>query len=635
MVARQRLVRTAALAASVALLTACAKKDIQVDPVRETAYPNTSPSPGSGPWPSTKVDFTKGMLLVSDGTDTVTIGDQRVKFPTTVTDAAWSPDGSRVTFVDAQNNISTSRPDGTDRLVLTVHNANIKRSRPAWQKSQIVFTETTGSAKALVMSVPANGSRQDPAEVEITGMFGSDDGKPMYGSSPSATPDNGPGREMAFQNDSGTSPEVWVADLNGRSPWAVKVATGTEPAISPDGTRVAYVNSKGQIEIAAADHDNPKPVQFTSGVKTPTHLVWSYDGTRLAFQTPSDIESVSTKLAKPGTANPTTKIFGSTGVPTFLGQQHDRVVRFAGSDPIATAIAASKSRWQTTPTFAPNESGRTASTATLTGVKNLSVVLGGANNINYGPLLFTSGATLDSRTKAEFKRIFGKVTGADSGPEILILGGTDVVPTAVEAELKTMGYHTTRLAGSKASTIAASIVTPAQYADAVFVANSTNAAAIASVASMGRGATTLLLAEGRTLPEPAKTFLNGLDKESKVYILDADARGALAAFWKGKQTELTGTMLEQFGGSVDRAILVDRSSTADVLLAISLSRTTGAPIIAVDPKAGIDAATEKWLQHSAGNLDTVYVVDAASGIRGDLERKVAGLISGPLGYAIG
>jgi WD40-like Beta Propeller Repeat len=633
MVARQRLVLSAALAASVALLTACAKNDVQVDPPHETAWPNTSPSPGAAPWPSTKVPYAKGMLLVSDGTDTVTIGEQRVRFPTTVTDASWSPDGSRLAFVDADNNISTSRPDGTDRLVLTRSRTGVHRARPVWLQSEIVFTEF-GTSTPSLMSIPANASGQDTDEHEYTLPLADQGDEHMYASSPSAAAAPGPGREFAFQTESSPRPEVWVADLNGRSPWSVKVANGTQPALSPDGTKLAYVDTKGQIEVVAVDRDNAKPQQITFGVKSPTHLVWTYDGTRLAFQTPTDIESVSAKVASGATSNPATKIFGGSGVPTFLGQQRDRVVRFTRSDVIATAIAASKSRWETQPTFQPTESSRTASVATLTGLKNLPVVLGGASSISYGPLLFTSGTTLDSRTKTELKRLFGKAAG-DNAPEILILGGPDIVPVAVEAEVKQMGYHTTRLAGSKASEIAAGTVAPGQYADALFVANATNTAAIAAVASMGPGATTLLLTDGRTLPPSAKNFLTGLDKSSKVYALDADARAALASFWKGTLTELTGSMLEAFGGGATRAILVDRSSPADVLLAISLSRTTGAPVLAIDPEAGIDAATQTWLQHSAGSLDTVYIVDASGHIRGELERKVAGLVSGPLGYAIG
>jgi hypothetical protein len=75
------------MAASVALLTtACAK-----------AGPSTvDENHPTGGATSADAPLTAGALLISDGSDTVTIGGKAVKFPSTVTDAAWSPDGSRI-----------------------------------------------------------------------------------------------------------------------------------------------------------------------------------------------------------------------------------------------------------------------------------------------------------------------------------------------------------------------------------------------------------------------------------------------------------------------------------------------------------------------------------------------------------
>ena len=86
---RQRVVRAAAVGASVVLLAAACGKP--------------AGNQGTGEDGGTEVggliaSLTAGTLLISDGTDQVRIGDGTVKFPTKVTDAAWSPDGSRILF---------------------------------------------------------------------------------------------------------------------------------------------------------------------------------------------------------------------------------------------------------------------------------------------------------------------------------------------------------------------------------------------------------------------------------------------------------------------------------------------------------------------------------------------------------
>src|ERR1700730_14350918 len=105
MLVRQRLVRTAAAAASVALIAACG---VKANATNGGATPADS-----------AVAYAVGMMAVSNGTDTVDIAGRRVTFPTTVTDAAWSPDGSRLAFVDRDGNIATAHLDGSGLIVLT------------------------------------------------------------------------------------------------------------------------------------------------------------------------------------------------------------------------------------------------------------------------------------------------------------------------------------------------------------------------------------------------------------------------------------------------------------------------------------------------------------------------------------
>ena len=66
-----------------------------------------------------------GLALISDGTAVVRVGDQKVTFPTTVTDAVFSADGSRIAFVNGDGNIATARPDGKGMKVLTAKAAGV------------------------------------------------------------------------------------------------------------------------------------------------------------------------------------------------------------------------------------------------------------------------------------------------------------------------------------------------------------------------------------------------------------------------------------------------------------------------------------------------------------------------------
>ena len=161
-VVRQRLVRTAAAAAaSVALLAACGAK---VDAGRASADPSGS---------TAATTYTAGMIAVSNGSDTVDFGGRKVKFPTTVTDAAWSPDGSRLAFIDHDGNIATAHPDGTSIVVLTKKADGVVRSRPAWSGASVLYTEKVGAKAPTTMyayATPATESAETSVRRASTGI---------------------------------------------------------------------------------------------------------------------------------------------------------------------------------------------------------------------------------------------------------------------------------------------------------------------------------------------------------------------------------------------------------------------------------------------------------------------------------
>ncbi|GEM_PF-5978923 len=645
MVVRQRLARSAAIAASVALLAACAKANA----------PAHGGPDGSGSV-SSAAGYSAGMLLVSNGTNTVVIGDRKVTFSTTVTDAAWSPDGSRLAFVDGNGNIATARPDGSGLLVLTQHADGVVRSRPAWSGPLLIFAEKTGQGAWLLRQVAANASNTSYQQGEVQAWLGEAhavDGNTDHtidegaGSSPSAKPDDrGNGKEVALQRQGAKGPEVWVADLNQRTPYQSKLADGSEPALSSDGSKVAYVDPNGQIKVVDPTTQNAKPVQITFRATSPSHLTWSPDGTHVAFQTPTEVQSVAADIPAGATANPSTQISATTGVPSYLRPQSDKVTRVTGADPVETSVAGSQLRWPTRKNAFQAQSDSGATGVVLAGTTNLPAMLAGAQMVEWGPLLFTSGATLDPRTAAEITRVLGAVQPDSFVPTVTILGGTDVVSAQAENAVKALGYATERVNGADPYTMA--VVAAGKPADAkmVLVVDAADPAGYASaISDLGAySQQTVLLTNGSTLPDGVKTFLNGIPKTTKVYAVGAGAQAALATSWSGRPSTLqvtpyvganpgatTALLLKTYGGSAQHLVVVDKSSTTDLITAIGVARPYGAPVLVVDSKAGIDDATRAWLDASSASINDVIIVDSAGAISADFAHTLGALLCGPLG----
>jgi hypothetical protein len=413
------------MAASVALLTtACAKPA----PPPSTVDQNRPAGGGA-------TALTAGALLISDGSDTVTIAGQAVKFPSTVTDAAWSPDGSRIAYIDGDGNVATARPDGTDVLVLTTTDTAVVRSRPSWSRDWVYYAEKKNDGTSTLMSVSLNGCDRNgaPGGGQPWGMD-TGNGTSYVDLSPSSAFTRKPQR-LAFQHNEPSGPQIWINDTNQRNPYTHKVTQGSDPAISADGQRLAYVGPNGQIYLKGLTTESDVSVQITFGADHPTRLTWNPDGQHIAYETPSDIEQVG---ASPGAnANPATTLSPKPGVPAFLTAARNTLADITGADPVALSIAASQARWPSESTFRYDPMGfvGSAGSATLaTPDQALSASLVASNG---GPLLFTSGTSLDPRTKAELQRIFGR-PGVYGFPTIDIVDNG--VSSSVVQQFKAMGY---------------------------------------------------------------------------------------------------------------------------------------------------------------------------------------------------
>jgi WD40-like Beta Propeller Repeat len=424
LVVRQRLTRAAAVGASVVLLAAACGKP---------GPGGTGEEPGGTEVGGLIASLTAGALLVSDGTDQVRIGDQTVTFPTKVTDAAWSPDGSQIAFVDGDGNISASRIDGTGRRVLTKATSGVVRSRPSWSRDLIFFAEKRADGTSTLVAVPGNGCPAAglPADAKDWDMD-TGDGTSYVDLSPSASLGKGPSR-VAFQHDEPNGSEVWFNDTHQRQPATYKVTKGSEPALLTDGSKLAFVGANGQIYVKAGTTD---PVQITFGADKPHRLSWTPDGKQIAYATGAGVEAVG--ISPGANSNPATKLSDKPGVPAFLPAQRDTVSRVNGADPIAVAIAASQVRWPGVSNFFPSQDSNPAYYVSLT---TPEAVTADSAQQTHGPNLLTAGNALDPRTAAELQRLFGRV---GNGGKPLVIITSDTVSANVERALKDLGYDTKR-----------------------------------------------------------------------------------------------------------------------------------------------------------------------------------------------
>jgi TolB protein len=93
-------------------------------------------------------------------------------------------------------------------------------------------------------------------------------------------PAAGSTRHLCFSRDSG----VWIANLDGSG--AHKIVTGDDPAISPDGARIAYTETGkgGMRHIALIEVSSGRKVVFRNLPSDNAYgPVWSHDGQRILF----------------------------------------------------------------------------------------------------------------------------------------------------------------------------------------------------------------------------------------------------------------------------------------------------------------------------------------------------------------
>lgn len=580
---------------------------------------------------------------VSDGTDRVLIDHTAVTFPSTVTDAAWSPDGARLVYVDGDGNIATARPDGTDVRVLTQAKPGVKRAQPAFEDGggEIVFSERGADGVWRLMGIGADGQDASPAggtgEALLDSIgdgIGDTAASAVY--NPAVVATYGSLNTLAYQHQGPNGAEIWILDRNQRGPQGRKARDGAQPAVSPDGTRLAFVGGDGQLYTEALPiTGGTTAVRITVGIAGLTHPVWSPDASRIAFSTASNVESVSAAApAGPG-GNPPTVESPKPGVAAYEPMTPTSVLRFDAGDPIGGAIAQSAAYFQAVPASGvpPVPTGSIyADHVTLVSTADPAALTVAGLGWQRGPVLFTNPGSLPSATAAELKRLLGPAHPQLGGtPMVDIVGGTGAVSAAVETEIAGFGYRTTRTSDAdpigEAVSLNGANMTPNAGRQTVFVVSATDTPAILSLEALGRGSA-LLLTDDATMPAVDEPVINRFVSDSgsiSIVAVGGQAQTALASSWPGKPAGLSVTTLGGSDAQLNSLLIAERYSDGPTEVGISstdswqdalLAANNGPqmPVVFVDPRKGLSADAAGWLDSSAASVGTVVVFGGTSAV---------------------
>lgn len=167
---------------------------------------------------------------------------------------------------------------GSDRVVWLVNDAGKRNvwtaSAPDYQPRQVTpYTDDDGQELTSLL-VSNDGSR-------IVYVRGGEHGGNWNGGAP-ANPTSMPGE---------TTVDIWTVEIDGRQPSAPrKLANGDDPALSPDGRRVAYIKDNAAWIVDTSGRGEAKRLFWTRG--SVGSLQWSPDGSRLAFVTSRESHSL-------------------------------------------------------------------------------------------------------------------------------------------------------------------------------------------------------------------------------------------------------------------------------------------------------------------------------------------------------
>ncbi|QMU79426.1 hypothetical protein GXW83_30670 [Streptacidiphilus sp. PB12-B1b] len=527
---------------------------------------------------------------------------------------AWSSDGSRV--ASAVNGVlASSRPDGSSAFQLTPAQGNADDAAFGWSGSDLL-TDADGqiyaqTSDAVGAPVRLMNSSTEPASDQDT------------------QPDVSPTGLVAFaRSTNGGTQNIWTYST-GTGKAAELVGNAYQPVYSADGSTLLFLRQvDGQPAQAYAIKANGTgtAVQLTDDPNGVQSASLSPDGHTLAYASyePAAADQVVKTLALGvAGASPVTVAPGTDPVWQPVQAQQNGLFDIYGTGGLGTDDAAS--RWDYNAAGTSKAGLVTAFNAVLVnrsdqGDAPAAVALAAEKQ---GPLLMTSGGSLDTAAANELKR------SLHQGWTVYLEGSTSELSARVAAQVQALGYKVDRISAGNPSdeSVATARATTSAPTWIVLADDMDYRTALSAAATAGSGGyhgrLVVLLNSTWGLPGSIASYMNGLNPSSthlvavggrSIYALEhTTALHKVWYFWTVDNSSngetLSFALADFWWGGEGEATVANNTGWQDGAVAASAAATYG-PLVWTSPKY-LSPDTVAFLEHESASVNSVQIYGTA------------------------